>query len=201
MKELSVINALIDSISALPSIGKKTAERIAYALLDFEPSKIKEIGENIASLPLKIKRCAICGGYSLGDSCEICQNPERNHQFMMVVHEPKDIFLFEKTNAMKGIYFVLDELLKGSKPTGKLETRINLLKNRIQKEKTSEILLATPMSLEGQTTALYLQSFLKTPNLKITRLAYGLPFGSMLEYVDTITLKQAVIARIKMGEE
>ena len=198
MKELPSFQALVDSFSKLPGIGKKSAERMAYAVLEMRQEDASAFAEAIVSAKSKIHKCPRCGLYAGGGLCEVCSDPNRNHSTCIVVSYPKDALAFEKLNDFHGVYHVLGGVIAPSKGLGPEDLQIDGLLSRIQDEGIREIILATNPTIEGETTALFLAKYLEKTGVSVTRLAYGLPMGASLDYADSLTLSKALEGRKKL---
>lgn len=198
MKELPSFQALVDSFSKLPGIGKKSAERMAYAVLEMRQEDASAFAEAIVSAKSKIHKCSRCGLYAEGGLCEVCSDPNRNHSTCIVVSYPKDALAFEKLNDFHGVYHVLGGVIAPSKGLGPEDLQIDGLLSRIQDEGIREIILATNPTIEGETTALFLAKYLEKTGVSVTRLAYGLPMGASLDYADSLTLSKALEGRKKL---
>ncbi len=187
---------LIDQFSQLPSVGPKTAERYVFYLLKSSPEKIQLLAQSLSQLKGNIKICSSCLAIAENDPCPICSDKTRNESLLSVVANLQDMISLENTRQYQGKYFVLGGLINTIEdvkpddlPLQKLADRVNAL---LKKQGNLEILLALSPTLEGETTALYLSRLLKNPKIKITRLARGLPSGANLEYVDELTLGNAL---------
>jgi recombination protein RecR len=187
---------LIDQFSQLPSVGPKTAERYVFHLLKSSPDKIQLLAQSLSQLKSNIKICSSCLAIAENDPCPICLDKTRNEGLLSVVANLQDMISLENTRQYQGKYFVLGGLINTIEdikpddlPLQKLADKVNLL---LKKQASLEILLALSPTLEGETTALYLSRLLKNPKIKITRLARGLPSGANLEYVDELTLGNAL---------
>lgn len=198
MDQLKAIERAIEEISKLPSIGKKSAERLVYALLDMKEEEINDLLSSIDDLHKLIHICPICGNLSEGELCPICQNKERNQEQIMVVSYPKDIIAMEKSDEYHGLYHVLGGVIAPSKGIGIENLNINSLVQRIENGGVKEIIIATNPTVEGETTGLYLAKILSSYNVEITRLAYGLQIGGSLDYADALTLARALEGRTKL---
>lgn len=179
---------LIDSFRRLPGVGYKSAERMAYQMLEMKEEyreKFIESLENISSL----KKCEVCHNLSSSDRCEICSDSTRDSSIICVVQSIKDVFAIEKSNSYKGLYHVLDGVI--SVKSGKLPEDLNIdtLLNRLDGVK--EVVVATNPNLDGETTALFIAKLLENKDIKVTRLAYGLPMGGNLEYSDDVTIMKS----------
>ena len=187
-----IFQNLIDSLRKLPGIGSKTAERMAYDILSMDRESIESFANNILAIN-NISRCPICGNLSENDNpCEICLSEERDNSTICVVHGPKDVFAFEKMKEYHGVYHVLNGYISPSKGKGYDDINLSSLITRIENNQINEIILATDLTMEGEITAMYISKLLsKFENLKITRLAHGLPMGAQLDYADEMTLFRA----------
>ncbi len=186
------IKSLIEQFSQLPGIGPKTAERFVFYLLKKNPEEIKKFAEAIGQLKDKIKICSICQNYSEQDPCLICSDKNRDQTIICVVAEPTDLAAIEKTGEFKGVYHILGGVLNPLDNITPDKLKINELVERIKKNRPKEIILGLNPDIEGETTALYLNKILKTLDVKVTRLAKGLPMGSDLAYADQATLASAL---------
>lgn len=195
MKELKSLERLIDSISRLPGIGKKTAERLAYSIISWDNDSIDEFSNALINIKESIHVCPICGMYTEDEICEICADETRNKKIIIVVANPKDIYSFEKLNSYNGAYHSLNGLISPSKGYGVDDINIPSLLERIKKDEVEELIFATDPTIEGETTALYIAKILEGTNIKITRLAFGLPVGGKLDYADTLTISKALEGR------
>lgn len=198
MKELSTIIALTDSFSKLPGIGVKSAERLAYSILEMKEEDVKEFSLALQNAKNLVHKCPNCGLYAEGPLCDVCGDPSRDHSVCVVISYPKDALAFEKTNAFHGIYHVLGGVLAPSKGIGAEDLDIDHLLQRIDDEGIQELIIATNPTLEGETTALFLARLLEDKDVKVTRLAYGLPMGASLDYADSMTLQKALEGRKKL---
>lgn len=195
MIELETITKLIDSLRKLPGIGVKTAERLAYQILEMKEEYIDYFIESMSNVKTRIGKCPICGSYMEDNSCPFCDDPERDLSTLVVVSNFKDALAFEKTKKYYGLYHVLNGSLSPSKGIGIKDINIPSLFDRIEKGSFKEIILATDPNLEGETTALYLSKLLEKYDVSVTRLAYGLPMGAQLDYADELTLIRALEGR------
>lgn len=194
---MNAIDRLIQLLSRLPGIGTKSAGRIVYALLYRDVSQAKNLAEALSRLHDEIQFCSRCGGYSEQDICTICENPLRDHRVLCVVEYAQDILTLERVQTFGGIYHVLQGVIDPMHGIGIAQLRITELDTRIQKESIQELIVATNPSVEGDTTAIFLQQRYEH-TVKITRLALGLPVGGTLEYSDKKTLARAVQYRTPM---
>lgn len=187
-----IFQNLIDSLKKLPGVGSKSAERMAYDILNMDEDTIKKFADSILSIN-NISRCPICGNLSENNEpCEICKSEERIKNVICVVHGPKDVFAFEKMKEFHGVYHVLNGYISPSKGKGFDDINLASLISRIENETIEEVILATDLTMEGEITAMYISKLLsKFENLTVTRLAHGLPMGAQLDYADEMTLFKA----------
>lgn len=198
MSELKALERLKESLSKLPSIGKKSAERMAFAMLEMDDEDLKEFADSIIKLKEQIHFCPICGNLTEEDICPVCKDESRDRTTILVVSTVKDIVAFEKTEEYHGLYHVLGGTISLSKGIGIDDLNINSLLERI-KDGVKEVIIATNPTVEGETTALYLAKLLENnADLKVTRIAYGLPMGGNLDYADSLTLSKAIEGRRKI---
>lgn len=188
---------LIESLKKLPGVGNKSAERYALSLLDASEDEIEAFSTALLETKSKLKKCSVCGNLSEEDQCSICKDDKRDHNVICVVQSIKDVSAMEKINEFMGVYHVLGGLISTTK--GILPDDINIkgLINRIN-EDTKEVILATNGTVEGETTALYLDKVLSDKGVLVTRIAYGLPIGGHLDYADERTLIKAFEGRKKI---
>ena len=198
MKELSSIAKLTDSFQRLPGIGHKTAEKMAYQILEMKDENVEYFADALKEVKEKIHHCPICGAYTENDICDVCSNNMRDKTKIMVVAYAKDVIAFEKIGVFDGVYHVLGGVL--SSINGITINNLNLasLFDRIKDQNVTEVIVATPPNTEGETTALYLAKLLKDKPVNVTRLAYGLPMGGHLDYADALTLAKAIEGRRKI---
>ena len=190
------LNNLIDEFSRFPGIGKKTAQRMAFYVLNSTNNLADELSHAIQSLKSKIRFCEKCHGISEDILCQICSDPRRDSTSICVVENPADIYTFEKTNIFKGLYHVLGGVLSPLDGIGPDDLNINSLIERVNTD--DEILVATNATIEGEATCLYLANILEKESVKVTRLARGLPIGGDLEFVDDATIMRAIEDRSVM---
>ncbi len=198
MEELKSLTRLQESLAKLPSVGKKSAERMAFAMLDMDDDDLLEFSEAIRDLKNKIHHCPICGNITEQEECEICRDESRDRTTLMVVSSPKDIMAFESAEGFNGVYHVLGGTISLTKGKGVDDLNIPSLLERVDKGEIKEIILATNPTVDGETTALYLAKLLENKNVHVTRLAYGLPMGGNLDYADALTLAKAIEGRRKI---
>jgi len=186
-------NVLIEQLSKLPGVGRKTAQRLAFYILKSDNEDIKNLSDAITNIKKNIIFCDCCGIMTENTICEICTDSKREDNVICVVEEPQDIYAFEKTNSFKGRYHVLGGVLSPLDGVGPDDLNLKNLYERVEHD--MEIILATNPSIEGDTTSLYLAKMLENLGAKVTRLARGLPVGSDLEYMDELTLARAMEGR------
>ncbi len=190
------IKNLIDQFSALPGIGPKTAERLVYYLLKKQKSDLAQFGEALEHIKDKITVCQKCYNFAESNPCEICGDKKRSQTTICIVEKPQDLYALEKTGEYNGTYHVLGGVIDALEGITPEKLKIRELGQRIKQENVKEVILAMNSDLPGETTILYLLKFLKQfPQLKVSRLAQGLPTGSDLEYADEITLTNALKGR------
>ena len=198
MQNLKALQRLQESLAKLPSVGKKSAERMAFAMLDMEDDDLNEFAEAVKNLKSSIHKCPICGNFTDNEHCYICDDPERDRTTLMVVASPKDVMSLEMSNGYHGLYHVLGGTISLSKGMDVSKLSIPSLIKRLEEGNIKEIIIATNPTIDGETTALYLSKILEQYNVNVTRLAYGLPMGGNLEYVDSLTLTKAIEGRRKI---
>ena len=198
MEKLKALQRLEEALARLPSVGKKSAERMAYAMLSFSDDDLLEISEAIKSLKQDIHFCKTCGMLSEEDECEICKDKSRDDSTLMIVSYPKDVITMEKSETFKGRYHVLGGELNLSKGINLDSLNLASLYKRIENNNIKEIIIATNPTIDGETTALYLAKTLEPYKVNVTRLAYGLQMGGNLDYVDPLTLSKALEGRHKI---
>ena len=188
----------IEELSKLPSIGKKSAQRLALYLLKSDSENVNQLVEAIVDLKAKIKFCQICFNISVSDECDICSSTKRDRSVICVVEEASDIIAIERTNEYSGLYHVLGGVLSPLKGIGADDLKIKELLERIRSEEIAEVILALNPDMEGDTTSLYLAKLLKDVEIKVSRIARGLPIGGDLEFADEATIGRAVQGRINL---
>jgi len=196
MKYPSTILNLIECFKKLPGIGEKTAERLVLSMLDMDDEVINLFSKSLTDVKIKIKRCSICNNLSEEDKCQICKDKDRNNKLICVVEEPKNVILFEKLNIFDGYYHVLDGLISPIDGINPEDINISSLIDRVKKDKITELILALKPSVEGETTSLYISKLLEKEDVKITKIAYGIPMGAEMDYVDSLTLELALENRM-----
>ena len=197
------LSDLIESFRLLPSIGPKTAQRLAFATLKMPTDQIKSIASALSEIREKIIFCIICQNISQEPKCDICINESRDSSIICVVEEAMDVYVLEKSGVYSGLFHVLHGSLSPANGIGPEEIRINELINRIKNDdRVKEIVVATNLNLEGEATAMYINQVISESdaNIKVTRLARGMPSGSDIEYADETTISHALGSRIKIDE-
>lgn len=189
------INDLIESFKLLPGVGAKTAERLVFAVIDMEKENVDFFSNSLTQVKQKIKHCKICNSLTDDDICSICNDDTRKKDILCVLDDSKNVFLFEKLNIFRGKYHVLDGLISPLDGINPEDIGIDKLLDRIKKEDYKEILFAFKPSIEGETTSLYIKKILDGNDIKITRLASGVPMGADMEYIDELTLERALADR------
>ncbi|OGU54613.1 MAG: recombination protein RecR [Ignavibacteria bacterium RBG_13_36_8] len=192
------LQTVIDELSKLPTIGKKTALRIALHLLKSDSELADNIVKSIKELKEKIRFCSKCFNLSVEETCDICRNTKRDRSIICVVEEASDIIAIEKSNEYNGLYHVLGGVLSPLQGTGSESLKIKELMDRIAEDEVKEIILALNPDTEGDTTSLYLANILKQHKVKITRIARGIPIGGDLEFADEATIGRAFLGRVNI---
>lgn len=199
MKYPTTIANLIECFKKLPGIGEKTAERLALSVLEFDNDIVELFSKSLKDSKTKIKRCKKCNNLSEEELCEVCKDKTRNNKILCIVEEPKNVVLFEKLNIFDGYYHVLDGLISPIYGINPEDINIESLKERIKKDKVEEVILALKPSIEGETTSLYISKILEPFNVKITKIAHGIPLGAEIDYVDSLTLEMALENRMDIS--
>ena len=193
------LQVLIERFRELPGVGEKTAERYALSVIEMNEETASQFAEAITDVKKKLTYCKTCGNLTEQEECDICSDSERNHRQIFVVQSAKDVLAMEKTGEYHGVYHVLNGLISTTKGIMPEDLTIDLLVERAKN--ADEIILATNTTMDGETTAMYLDKLLKDqcPNVLVTRIAHGLPSGGMLDYADEMTLAHALSDRRRMG--
>ena len=195
---MTVIDELADSFSRLPGIGKKTATRLVHHLLKVDQGFLERFAYQLSSLHSRITYCSVCGSCTESDPCPICTDPLRDKTLLCVVEQPQDIDIIEAAHEYRGFFHVLGGLIAPLDGIGPEQLRIASLIERIHQGETEEVIIATPPTIEGDTTALYVNKLLSPIGIKVTRLASGLPVGGDLEYADKLTLARSFRGRTSL---
>ncbi len=195
------IELLTEEFNKLPSIGRKTAQRLAFAILEMEKEEVERFAKALIEVKEKVKKCAICGNFSEEETCDICKDEERDKSIICVVEDSKDIIALERARMYKGLYHVLHG--KIAPLNGKTLEQLNIqtLVERVAKNGVSEVIMALNPDLEGETTSMYLTRLLKNFDIKISRIASGIPMGGNLEYSDMATLIKSIEGRRELKED
>jgi recombination protein RecR len=194
----NALDKLAALLAKLPGIGKKTAGRLTYHILDADPSYARMLAEQLSALHSSIKRCSRCGSFTESDPCPICLDPGRNGSILCVVERAQDVRVIEESREFRGRFHVLGGLIAPLEGVSPEDLTIGQLLSRVRREEIREVILAMNPTVEGDTTALYLQRLLKDTGAEVTRLASGLPVGGDLEYADRLTLSRSFRDRIKL---
>lgn len=189
------LTRLIEQFARLPGIGRKTAQRLAFYVLNLPKDKAQEFANAILEAHEKIRPCAVCQNLTDREVCQICSDQNRDHSTICVVEGPRDVMAIERTQEYRGVYHVLQGLISPLNQKGPDDLTIRQLLERIQQGGVKEVIMATNPTVEGEATAMYLAKLIKPLGIKTTRLAYGLPVGSSLEYADETTLYKALSGR------
>ncbi|MBS3907117.1 MAG: recombination mediator RecR [Syntrophaceae bacterium] len=189
------IDHLIEALSKLPGIGKKTASRLAFHILRSSLSEAQELARSILDVKEKIHLCPICFNLTDEDPCWICQNGRRTSEILCVVEGPNDLIAIENTGTYNGRYHVLHGAISPLEGVGPEELKIKELMERLKREKVIEVILATNPTVEGGATTLYIADLIRSSGIKVTRIAYGVPMGGEIEYSDGMTLSKALEGR------
>lgn len=192
------LKRLMECFAALPGIGRKTAQRLAFHVLDMPEEQAKGFARAILEAKEKIHSCKICQNFTDQEICGICSSPERDGSVICVVEDPKDVMAFERLREYNGLYHVLHGLISPLDGVGPESIRIKELLQRLQNTDVREIIMATNPTIEGEATAMYLSKLLKPLGYRITRLAFGIPVGGELEYADNVTLNKALENRTEI---
>ena len=193
----SHINKLIEQLSRLPGVGAKSAQRLAFHIINMPETEVKGLIDSIADAKANIRYCKEC--YTLTDTevCPICSNPARDHKTIMVVEHTRDLAAYEKTGKYEGVYHVLHGAISPMLGIGPSDIKMSELIKRLEKD-VEEVIIATNSSREGETTAMYLSRLIKPTGIKVTRIASGVPVGGDLEYIDEVTLLRALDGRVEL---
>ncbi|PRX26434.1 DNA replication and repair protein RecR [Orenia metallireducens] len=188
------LSQLIGQLSKLPGVGPKTAQRLAFHILEMDQKDAQDLANSISEIRDKLSYCSICNNLTQNDPCQICSQHKRDKTLICIVEEVKDVIAMEKTGEYKGVYHVLHGAISPIDGVGPEDIKIKSLLPRLD-ENTSEVILATDPNVEGEATAMYISKLLKPLGVKVTRIAHGLPVGGDLEYADEVTLSKALEGR------
>ena len=192
MKYPNTIQNLIECFRKLPGVGEKTAERYSLALLDLDQEVIDQFSSSIANTKTKIKRCKICNNLCEDELCDICKTDSRNKELLCVVEDPKSIILFERIGTFDGYYHVINGLISPLDGINPEDLEIDKLIDRIKNNNIKEVVLAVKPSIEGETTSLYISKKLQDTDVVVSKIAHGVPLGTDIDYVDSLTLELAL---------
>ncbi|MCR5332733.1 MAG: recombination mediator RecR [Bacilli bacterium] len=198
MEKLKSVEKLTDAFSKLPGVGHKSAEKMAYSVLDMSDEDVELFSSALKDAKRKVHKCPECGILTENDICEICSDKGRHKDRIIVVSYPKDVLGFEKLATYDGVYHVLGGTLSAVNGVGVDDLAIVSLLERIKRDNVKEVILATNPTIDGETTALYIAKLLESTDVEVSRLAYGLPMGGHLEYADSLTLSKALEGRKKI---
>jgi|SRR5579875_2377145 len=189
------IQELVDQLGRLPGVGPKTAQRLAFFLLNLPPGEAERLASAITAARSKIRYCSVCFNFTDIDPCALCRSPQRDDHVLLVVEQPKDVVAMEKTREYRGRYHVLHGAISPMDGIGPEDLKVRELLARLSDHAVTEVILATSSSLEGEATALYLSRLLKPTGIQVTRIARGIPMGGDLDYTDEVTLLKALEGR------
>ena len=191
------INKLIEELAALPGIGSKSAQRLAFYLINMPREKVKRLADSMMEAKENVRYCKECFTLTDKETCPICEDPGRNHKLIMVVENTRDLAAYEKTGKYEGIYHVLHGAISPMMGIGPGDIKLKELMERHQGD-VEEVIIATNSSLEGETTAMYIAKLIKPTGICVTRIASGVPVGGDLEYIDEVTLLRALEGRVEL---
>ena len=195
----SQISKLIEELSRLPGIGSKSAQRLAFHLINMPKEQVEQLASTMVEARSNVRYCRECQNLTVQELCPICANENRDHKTIMVVEDPRDMAAYERTKQYHGMYHVLHGAISPMTGVGPQEIKIKQLLERLQREDAiEEVILATNPNVEGEATAMYISRLLKPLDINVTRIANGVPVGGDLEYVDEITLSRALEGRREM---
>ena len=192
------LKKLMEHFAALPGVGRKSAQRLAFFVLDMPEEQAKDFAESILEAKKSIHNCKVCQNLTDKEVCDICASPQRDDSVICVVENPRDVMAFEQLQEFNGKYHVLHGLISPLDGVGPDQIRIKELLLRLQQTDVQEIIMATNPTIEGEATAMYISKLLKPLGIRVTRLAFGIPVGSELEYADNSTLNKALENRVTM---
>ncbi len=192
------ISGLIEQLSRLPGIGAKSAQRLAFHIMNMPADQVGMLASSMTQAREKVRYCKNCWTLTDEELCPICSNAKRDHTQIMVVENTRDLAAYEKTGKYEGVYHVLHGAISPMLGIGPDEIRLKELMTRLQTEEVSEVIIATNSSLEGETTAMYISKLIKPTGIKVTRIASGVPVGGDLEYIDEVTLLRALEGRVEL---
>lgn len=194
----SSLERLIEAFARLPGVGSKSAQRMAFYILSLEPAEAKSFADAIMAAKGEVHRCSVCQNLTDSDICPICADNKRNHAVICVVSDPKDLIAMERSREYNGVYHVLHGVISPMNHIGPDDIAVKELLERINSGEVSEVIMATNPDTEGEATAMYISRLIKPLGVKVTRIAYGIPVGSNLEFADDATLFRALEGRREM---
>lgn len=192
------INQLIEELASLPNIGPKSAQRLAFHILNMPEKRVEQLASNILNARKKICLCKKCFNLSDQELCPVCSDPKRDSSVIMVVEEPSDLAAYEKTGQYKGVYHVLHGAVNPMVGVQPENLKLKELMQRLQREDVKEVIIATNSTVEGEATALWISKYVKQAGIKVTRIASGVPVGGALEFIDEMTLFRALEGRMEL---
>lgn len=192
---VEALTTLVEQFMKIPSVGRKTAQRMAFHVLNISKKEAEDFAQAILDAHEKIRKCSICFNLSQDELCPVCKNPSRDTGIICVVEDPRDVIAIERTREFSGVYHVLHGVISPMNAIGPEQLTIKQLVSRTAKGEVKEVIMATNPTVEGDTTAMYIAKLLKPFEVKVTRLAYGIPVGADLEYADDVTLMRALEGR------
>ena len=192
------INKLIDELAALPGIGNKSAQRLAFHIIGMSPARVNRLADTIRDAKAHVTFCKVCQNLTDEEICPICKNPARDKSTIMVVENPRDLAAYERTGRFQGLYHVLHGAISPMLGVGPGDIRLKERMERLRDEEVKEVIIATNSSLEGETTAMYISKLIKPAGIKVTRIASGVPVGGDLENIDEVTLLRALEGRTEL---
>ena len=194
----SYISRLIEQLGSLPGIGSKSAQRLAFHIMNMPKEQVDQLVQAIRSAKENVQYCKCCFTLTDQELCPICSNPKRDHSTIMVLENTRDLAAYEKTGKYEGVYHVLHGAISPMLGIGPDDIRLKELMLRLQSEDVKEVIVATNSSLEGETTAMYISKLIKPSGIKVSRIASGVPVGGDLEYIDEVTLLRALEGRVEL---
>ena len=195
MAEVEAISRLVNELSKLPGIGRKTAQRLAYHILSLSEDQVRALAVAIFNGKKQVHFCPVCGNFTDTDPCAICSDPNRNREIICVVRDPRDVNAMERMRDYNGLYHVLHGVISPMNGVGPDDIRIRELMSRLASGEVKEVVLATNPDVEGEATAAYISRLIKPLGIRVTRIAHGVPVGGELEYTDEVTLMRAFQGR------
>ncbi|MCR5102472.1 MAG: recombination mediator RecR [Butyrivibrio sp.] len=192
------INRLVEELASLPGIGGKSAQRLAFYIINMPKDRVAKLTKTISDARENVHYCKVCCTLTDDEICPICANEKRDHRTIMVVENTRDLAAYEKTGKYEGVYHVLHGAISPMLGVGPGDIRLTELMHRLQTEDVDEVIVATNSSLEGETTAMYISKLIKPTGIKVTRIASGVPVGGDLEYIDEVTLLRALEGRTEL---